>query len=48
VTERALDANGHGIAIARGMSFDDVTYHGRGNVVVALVRIPSTPPDGEG
>jgi anti-sigma regulatory factor (Ser/Thr protein kinase) len=45
-SERALDNNGHGIAIARGMSFDDVTYHGRGNVVVALVRIPSEPPEG--
>jgi anti-sigma regulatory factor (Ser/Thr protein kinase) len=42
--ERALDPNGHGIAIARGMSFDDVTYHGRGNVVVALIRRGSTPP----
>jgi Histidine kinase-like ATPase domain len=42
--ERALDPNGHGIAIARGMSFDDVTYHGRGNVVVALVRRGSEPP----
>jgi anti-sigma regulatory factor (Ser/Thr protein kinase) len=37
--ERALDSNGHGIAIARGMSFDEVTFHGRGNVVVALVRL---------
>jgi anti-sigma regulatory factor (Ser/Thr protein kinase) len=37
--DRALDPNGHGIAIARGMSFDDVTYHGRGNVVVATVRL---------
>lgn len=40
--ERALDANGHGIAIARGMCFDDVTYHGRGNVVVATVRLESS------
>lgn len=37
--ERVLDANGHGIAIARGMSFDEVTYEGRGNVVVATVRL---------
>jgi anti-sigma regulatory factor (Ser/Thr protein kinase) len=42
--ERALDPNGHGIAIARGMSFDDVTFHGRGNVVVALIRRGSPPP----
>ena len=41
--ERALDPNGHGIAIARGVSFDEVTYHGRGNVVVALVRLAPPP-----
>ena len=39
--ERALDPNGHGIAIARGVCFDDVTYHGRGNVVVATLRLPA-------
>ncbi len=43
--ERALDPNGHGIAIARGMSFDDVTYHGRGNLVVALVRLGEKPSE---
>jgi anti-sigma regulatory factor (Ser/Thr protein kinase) len=37
--ERALDPNGHGIAIACGVSFDEVTYHGRGNLVVAVVRL---------
>ncbi len=37
--ERSLDLNGNGIAIARGMSFDDLTYHGRGNLVVAVVRL---------
>jgi anti-sigma regulatory factor (Ser/Thr protein kinase) len=43
--ERALGPNGNGIAIAREMSFDDLTYQGRGNVVVALVRIvPDTLP----
>lgn len=42
--ERVLDANGHGIAIARGMSFDEVTYQGRGNVVVAVVRLGERPP----
>jgi len=41
--ERALDPNGHGIAIARGVSFDEVTYRGRGNVVVALVRLDVPP-----
>ncbi len=41
--ERALDPNGHGIAIARGMSFDDVAYQGRGNVVVAMVRLGAAP-----
>jgi anti-sigma regulatory factor (Ser/Thr protein kinase) len=50
--ERALDANGHGIAIARGMSFDEVTYHGRGNVVVAAVRLSgdrtAAPPSDPG
>ncbi len=43
--EHALDPNGHGIAIARGVSFDEVTYHGRGNVVVAVVRL-GTPDSG--
>lgn len=42
--ERALDSNGHGIAIARGVCFDDVTYHGRGNVVVATLRLGGMPP----
>lgn len=42
--ERALDSNGHGIAIARGVSFNEVTYHGRGNLVVALVRLSAPSP----
>ena len=42
--ERALGENGNGIVIAR-MSFDDLAYHGRGNVVVAVVRLtPDTQP----
>ena len=45
-SDRALDNNGHGIAIARGMSFDDLSYDGRGNVVVALVRIPPSESQG--
>ncbi len=37
--ERALDPNGHGIAIACGMCFDEVTYQGKGNVVTAVIRL---------
>src|SRR5262245_53755826 len=37
--ERVLDITGHGIAIACGVCFDDVAYQGKGNVVVATVRI---------
>jgi anti-sigma regulatory factor (Ser/Thr protein kinase) len=43
--DRILASNGHGIAIARGVCFDDVTYHGRGNRVVATVRLGSAAPD---
>jgi anti-sigma regulatory factor (Ser/Thr protein kinase) len=46
--ERALDPNGHGIAIARGVCFDDVTYHGRGNVVVATLRLDGAPASPRG
>jgi anti-sigma regulatory factor (Ser/Thr protein kinase) len=42
--ERALAYNGNGIAIAREMSFDELRYEGRGNVVVATVRL-DRPPD---
>src|SRR4029079_9930024 len=42
--ERVLDRHGPGIAITRGMSFDEVSYEGRGNVVVATVRLA---PQGE-
>jgi phosphoserine phosphatase RsbU/P len=35
--KRAFDNHGRGIAIARGMSFDRLEYHGRGNEVVAVV-----------
>jgi phosphoserine phosphatase RsbU/P len=42
--ERALTCNGNGIAIAREMSFDELRYEGRGNVVVATVRL-DRPPD---
>lgn len=37
--ERSLDVNGHGIAIARGVCFDEIAYLGRGNVVVATVLL---------
>lgn len=36
--ERAFDPNGRGIAMARMMSFAEVEYQGKGNVVVATVR----------
>lgn len=42
--ERAFDMHGRGIALSRAMSFDTLTYHGRGNVVSARVRL-SGPPD---
>lgn len=45
--ERMLDLNGHGIAIARGVSFDEVSYLGKGNVVVAVVRIGDDAGRGE-
>lgn len=37
--ERAFDPNGRGIAMARMMSFAELDYQGKGNVVVATVRI---------
>lgn len=33
--------NGRGIRIAREISFDGLTYHGRGNRVVARTRLPA-------
>lgn len=36
--ERATDPNGRGIAMARMISFADLEYRGKGNVVVASVR----------
>jgi len=36
---RACDPNGRGIAMARRMSFCDLEFHGKGNVVVARVRV---------
>lgn len=37
--ERAFDPNGRGIAMARMMSFSNLDYQGRGNVVVATVDV---------
>ena len=37
--ERAFDPNGRGIAMSRMMSFDSVEYQGKGNQVVAFVKI---------
>jgi sigma-B regulation protein RsbU (phosphoserine phosphatase) len=51
---RAFDPNGRGIAIAREMSFDGLTYNEHGNAVTATVRLgprreeaPSVPPPGK-
>ena len=37
--QRAFDNHGRGIAISRAMSFDSLEYRGRGNEVVATVRL---------
>ena len=37
--ERAFDPNGRGIAMSRMMSFDKLEYLGKGNQLVAVVRI---------
>lgn len=37
--ERAFDPNGRGIAMSKMMSFDMLEYKGRGNQVVAVVKI---------
>ena len=38
--ERAFDANGRGIAMARATSFSHLEYAGRGNIVSAWVDLP--------
>lgn len=42
--DRALEPNGRGIAMARHLSFDEVRYEGRGNVVRAIVHRPAGAP----
>ena len=37
--ERAFDPNGRGISMSKMMSFDQIKYSGKGNEVVALVKI---------
>ena len=37
--ERAFDPNGRGIAMARQLSFSRLVYEGRGNMVVAAVKL---------
>lgn len=37
--ERAFDPNGRGIAMSRMMSFDSLEYKGKGNQLVAVVKI---------
>jgi DNA-binding response OmpR family regulator len=36
--ERIFDSHGRGIAMARMLSFDQIVYEGRGNVVVATIK----------
>ena len=42
--DRALEPNGRGIAMARHLSFDELQYLGRGNVVRAVIRLPQAEP----
>jgi signal transduction histidine kinase len=37
--ERAFDPNGRGIAMSRMTSFDSLEYLGKGNQLVAMVKI---------
>lgn len=37
--ERALHSHGRGIAMANGMSFDELVYQGNGNSVIAIVKL---------
>ena len=37
--DRVFESHGRGIALARRMSFDSVTYHGHGNIVVARIEL---------
>lgn len=37
--ERAFDPNGRGIAMSKTLSFDSIEYKGRGNQLVAVVKI---------
>lgn len=37
--DRAYDSHGRGIAMARIVSFSEVTYSGKGNVVTAIVKL---------
>lgn len=39
--ERAFDPNGRGIAMAKLMSFSNIEYCGKGNVVIATIRLSS-------
>ncbi|MBF0193447.1 MAG: response regulator [Magnetococcales bacterium] len=38
-SSRVLDPNGRGIAMAMALSFDKIIYHGKGNVVQAIVDL---------
>ncbi len=37
--DRAFDPNGRGIAMAKMMSFGEIEYQGRGNIVIASIRL---------
>lgn len=41
--QRVFDSHGRGIALSRSVSFDALEYHGRGNKVVASVRLDARP-----
>ena len=38
--ERVFDLHGRGIAMSRAVSFDSLEYQGKGNTVVAVVKLP--------
>lgn len=46
--ERAFDMHGRGIALARAMSFDTLTYHGCGNAVTARALLADPDEDAAG
>ena len=45
--ERVFDAHGRGIAVAKNMSFDELTYLGKGNRVRAMIKREPIKPLGK-